>query len=285
MANRKYEVLMDEANTILFKGRELHRIRALRDIETRHGIVGAGELGGYVESEFNLEQKGECWILQDAKVMDHALVYSNAVVDNDAIVMENARIVGNACVYGNARIMGHAQIIRNASVCGESFVGDNAVISGESFVMGNSSVFGDAYVCGNAVIGESASVSGHALIGGNTVVYGRSMVKGTVTLPENARLDGLAYVASNRHLFTISKVDRWSQTLTFYHLYNGSIGVHAEYQTFWNLDAFRDFCDLKGEGFEEQGNAFADIAEKVICRLNKVAENNDNDDDGQIQEA
>ena len=42
----KYEILMDEKNTIEFEGRTLHRIRALKDF----GFVKIGEIGGFVQS-------------------------------------------------------------------------------------------------------------------------------------------------------------------------------------------------------------------------------------------
>lgn len=73
----KYE-LTDE--TIDVSGTTLHRIKALKDF----GNVKKGELGGYVESEYNLSQIGNCW------------VYGNARVCGDA------ELCGNAWVYGNA---------------------------------------------------------------------------------------------------------------------------------------------------------------------------------------
>ena len=37
----------------------LHRIRALRDVRED---VHAGDLGGFVQSEENLSQEGQCWV-------------------------------------------------------------------------------------------------------------------------------------------------------------------------------------------------------------------------------
>ena len=39
----------------------LHRIRALRDVRED---VHAGDLGGFVQSEENLSQEGQCWIAE-----------------------------------------------------------------------------------------------------------------------------------------------------------------------------------------------------------------------------
>lgn len=79
---KKYELLADD--TIEFYGRTLHRIKACKDF----GNVKSGELGGYIESENNLSQAGDCW------------------------VYGNARVCGNAWVYDSARVCGNAEIKR-----------------------------------------------------------------------------------------------------------------------------------------------------------------------------
>ena len=63
--NKKYE-LTDE--TIIYNGRKLYRIRALKDFAN----IKKGDLGGYIESEYNLSQNGNGWIYDNAKVYDHA---------------------------------------------------------------------------------------------------------------------------------------------------------------------------------------------------------------------
>lgn len=82
---KKYK-LTDETTDVL--GITLHRVKALKDFDD----VKKGELGGYVESERNLSQAGNCWVYDNAKVCDNAWVY------------------GNAKVYGNAWVCGDAMI-------------------------------------------------------------------------------------------------------------------------------------------------------------------------------
>ena len=62
---KKYE-LTDE--TIEVYGTALHRIKALKDF----GNVKKGEPGGYVESEHNLSQEGDCWVFGNAEVFGNA---------------------------------------------------------------------------------------------------------------------------------------------------------------------------------------------------------------------
>ena len=64
----KYELAKDYSITIM--GRTLHRIHALKSF----GNVKKGDLGGWVESEENLSQEGECWIY-DLTMLVSVIVY------------------------------------------------------------------------------------------------------------------------------------------------------------------------------------------------------------------
>ena len=66
---KKYE-LTGETKEI--GGVTLHRIRALVDIPGND--VKAGDLGGWIEVERNLSQKGAAWVADEARVMGEALV-------------------------------------------------------------------------------------------------------------------------------------------------------------------------------------------------------------------
>ena len=89
-------------------GRILYRIKALRDIPS-HGVK-KGDLGGYIESRWNLSQDGDAW------VGDKAMVYDYAQVSGNAWIHERARIWENARVYGNAKIGGDTEVRGNSSL-------------------------------------------------------------------------------------------------------------------------------------------------------------------------
>ncbi|MDO9965761.1 hypothetical protein Q7413_10475 [Glaesserella parasuis] len=89
---KKYELLKDD--TVEHFGTTLYRIKAL----ITFGLVGAGQLGGYIETEKNLDHSGNAW------------VYDNALVYGDARVYGNARVFGNAWMCGNARVFGNAWV-------------------------------------------------------------------------------------------------------------------------------------------------------------------------------
>ena len=109
---KKYE-LTDEFIEI-WSGKKLYRIRAL----AAFGAVVAGQLGGFVESERNLDQSLSC----------------NAWVCGNALVYGDARVYGDAEVYGDARVYG------NAEVCGDARVRSCAVISERKMIFWASNV-------------------------------------------------------------------------------------------------------------------------------------------------
>lgn len=119
---KKYEILKD--TKVRFFGREIYRIKALKDF----GNVKKGNIGGYVESEYNLSQEGDCWI------------YDNAVACDNAVVRDNT------IICGNAEIKNHAVVKNYALVCGNSIVSDHAT------------------ACDHAVISSHAKIDNHAKI-------------------------------------------------------------------------------------------------------------------------
>ena len=87
---KKFE-LTSETKINIF-GKKLFRIKALISF----GNVEAGETGGWVEKEENVNQSGDAW------------VSGNAEVSGDAWVSGNAEVSGNATVSGNAWVSGNA---------------------------------------------------------------------------------------------------------------------------------------------------------------------------------
>lgn len=121
----------------------LHRIRALTSVNEQ---VKAGELGGYVQSEDNLSQKGGCWIYDRAVCCEDAVVSGEARICDDVMVRGSAFVTGNArmfewaCAEGNCCIRS-GEISRNARVAGEAVVSESAdgyspLIDGTSMVYG-----------------------------------------------------------------------------------------------------------------------------------------------------
>ena len=146
-------------------GKKLFQIRALISIKD---VVEAGDTGGYIEKEENLDQSGDAWVSGNAEVYGNARVYGNAWVYGNARVYGNAEVYGDAWVYGNAEVYGDAWVYGNARVSG------NAEVYGNARVYGNAEVSGDARVSGNAEVYGDADIlqiTGLGTVHRTTTVY------------------------------------------------------------------------------------------------------------------
>lgn len=85
--SKKYELTQE---FIVVLDTKLFRIKALVDI-VNFGIK-AGDLGGFIEKQENLDQSGDAWVSGDARVYGNAWVYGNAQVYGNAMVSGDARV-------------------------------------------------------------------------------------------------------------------------------------------------------------------------------------------------
>jgi hypothetical protein len=140
-------------DTVSQGGRTLYRVRRLSD----------GLLGGYIESEANLSQTGNCFLFSKSRAFGNARIRDNAQVYG--LVYDDAQVSGDAQVYG--QIFGHAQVKDRAVVHGQVYERATVKDDGE--------VFGQAY--GNSVIKDNAKVYGliygHSTVSGNDIIYGQ----------------------------------------------------------------------------------------------------------------
>lgn len=60
----------------------VYRIIALKDF----GNVKTGDIGGYIESEYNLSQKGNCWIGVDAIVAGYTHIDGDTIISDDTLI-------------------------------------------------------------------------------------------------------------------------------------------------------------------------------------------------------
>jgi len=111
-----FELLEDETKE--------HRGTTLYRVKYDDGVVG-----GWVESEDNIEDEGR--VLGDAIVKGNAVVRGlvvvecRALVTGDALVECRARVTGDAVVKGHARIRGDAVVRGDARVKGQAVVEKN----------------------------------------------------------------------------------------------------------------------------------------------------------------
>ena len=191
---KKYE-LTDEV--IEHNGHTLHRIKSLKDFNFgKTHWVHKGDLGGFIESEKNLSQDGDCWVDDDAKVyqnayiMDNACIIDNAEIFGDTWVFDNAIISDYAKIYDKAKIDDDAKIGGYAWVFGESKVSDNAIVCGKAKIYGKAWIYGDAMVYAEAEVYDKAwvfdkaKVSGHSKVFENANICGKAEISGDAMVKE-----------------------------------------------------------------------------------------------------
>ena len=186
----------------------LHRIRALRDI----GVdVKAGSLGGYIESESNLSQDGDCWIygiasvsgtsvisgdvrvLGTSKVKDSTLSGNGAVIDSE---LENVNGDGTLIVVKsamkNANSNGLVRIDDGCYVCGGEFADSVEVL--HCSISGNVTVKGSAKLsnCEIATKGESTiEISGNAKVRNSYIGARNVVITGNAVVDYDVTTDGI----------------------------------------------------------------------------------------------
>lgn len=223
VGGRLYEMLTDDANTIMVDGHKLHRIRAIKPV---NNDVPAGTIGGYIEGYHNLlcTEDTPCWVSGDAmvydrakvcdcatvkdgaKVCDCAMVESDAAVGDIALISGSAVLQGACCVFERAIVSGGATIsdevvIRGmAQISGKANVEDRAQVSGYAKVHGDATVSGHAFVTDYAVITDKAEVNDNAEVLGNSVILHRARVEGKARIDGASRIGGASLITGDAHL-------------------------------------------------------------------------------------
>ena len=118
---------------------KLYRIQALKTFTKSGGynpVVHVGELGGYVESEANLSQEGNCWLFDKARVKDGGKVLDDAIVYDKCLVSKNSIIRGRSVVGGHC-------FVTNQSVIIDSRLEGNVIVNGHSTVHSGAYLYGE----------------------------------------------------------------------------------------------------------------------------------------------
>ena len=195
----------------------LRRIRALRDIPTVG--VKAGDLGGWIESEHNLDHTGPAWVYGEAMVYD------------------NARVAGRARVHDNAVVRSHARVAGDADISGQAELSGGAIASELARVRNNARVYGAAKVCGQAQVGGESQVYGEARVAGEAIILGTARVHGGAFLDGNMFLGDDADVSDTREVLYATVVGSTTHNATLHRTNSG----HKLYVGCWegNIDRFR----------------------------------------------
>ena len=124
---KKYEITNE---SIEFEGKTLYRIKALLDFDD----VKAGDLGGFIECEDNLSNCDKCWIYDDAKVRNNAVLCDKAMAIENAEVSGNARLNGNSYARQHSTVTDNARLTMNAQAWGYATINDDAFLQKDAHI-------------------------------------------------------------------------------------------------------------------------------------------------------
>lgn len=179
----KYKLVPSEEHPNLFQ------VLALRDIPNEYALVKEGELGGFVESEKNLSQSGDCWITENVVVAQDAVVEGNALVE-DSMVHENARISGKARI-SESTIKGDTiiedAVVSSSEVSGATFI-SGAVHLEDCIVQDTEIRASDKFMIQGSMLQKKSMLSGCGFIE-NLVMENSVIAASHIVLREGSKME------------------------------------------------------------------------------------------------
>lgn len=175
-AINKYKIRFDISKKL--GSLTLYRIEALRDFWQ----IKKGDLGGWIEKEDNLSQRGNCWVYKEAAVFQNAHVTGNAIVSGHAKVFGHAMVTDNVIVCCHAQIFGCAILQNDVSVYDKAKIHGNAKISNNAQIYNNVDVYDNAYVYGNAFIFDKVKIYDNVKLHGYVEIYGNINICGNAEI-------------------------------------------------------------------------------------------------------
>lgn len=227
MEDKKYELVSETIHKFYY--RPMYRIRALKDFSD----VKKGQFGGYVESEENLSQTGNCWIYDESIVGNGARVLDDAVVKDSSVVINGSEVSDNAVIEKGSRIDESSVVCDRSRVISSLVTESSAVIY--SSIVNEDSMIKQGPTVFNAIVGPNTRIRNGAVIQfdingtedyvvyGNPFSYGRSLTASTkkdiwscephANTAENLRI----YLIKDEVLEEDDEYLRWFDSIVAFH--------------------------------------------------------------------
>ena len=224
---KKYE-LIKESKTI-FEGREVYRIRALKDFRN----VRAGDVGGWVCSYNNLSQEGNCWIYGNAKCLDHARIFDNAMI------IDNSKMFDKSKMYDNSMMCDNSMMYNNSMMCNRAIMRNSSMMLDNSKMFDNSIMYDDTVMCNSSIMLDNARMYYKAKMYGNAILDGNKLLYGSINKSYKKIFQ---HHCENRLITAI--LTKENEILY-------SIGCQIGITKEKFIDRIYNDCKIKGKGLEE----------------------------------
>ena len=236
---KKYELIKEGKDT--FIGREIYRIRALKDFSD----IKAGDVGGWVCSENNLSQEGDCWIYDNAKCLDKARVFDDAKMYDSSMMIGNARMYDEAKMFNKAKMFNNSIMRNNAEMFDDTEMCDSSIMYDNSKMFNNSKMYDEARMYDNAVMFNDSKMFG------NSKMYNKARMFDYAILDENKILYG-SINKSYKKIFQYHCEKRLlTAILTEVNEILYSVGCQIGMTKEEFIDRIYNDCEIKGKGLEE----------------------------------
>ena len=170
MGSRKYELTNISME---FGERTLYRIRALRDFSD----IKKGDLGGWVSSENNLSQEGDCWIYDNAKCMDNARMYDNSTMYDYSEMYDYSIMRGDSEMHSYTEMHDYTIMYSCSKMYGCSEMHDSSTMHGNSTMYGNSIMFDSSEMHDRSEMHDHSKMYGDSILKDKEKLYGELISK------------------------------------------------------------------------------------------------------------
>ena len=127
--------------------KECCRIQAIRDVDQD---IRTGDLGGFIEKEWNLDHGGKCWISGNAVCRDTAQISKDSRATGNAEIRGHALVTGTSLLQGRCLVEGNAYV-KDAVICDSARVTADAVVESEKASKGFPVIGGDSKIYGSII--------------------------------------------------------------------------------------------------------------------------------------
>ena len=217
------------------------RIKALCNF----GDVREGDIGGWIQNEFNLSDRGHCWLGPDSMALGKVRIKDGVQIHGEVIISGESELSGDAIVNGHLKlkdvyITDGVTIDCNGNIEGSEFVGRAGVrgnvelygigMSGRTEISGDISA-NNVKLYDNAILSDNVQVVSSTLrdechIGGNSIVKS-SELEGKVNI------DGKSHVydcCCAGHDIEIINTDLEGETISGTACYRDGENIQAKYE-------------------------------------------------------